>query len=149
MAVCPTAEKMDQPGWPAASTATRALYSYKYNWLIGGVESNAVVRAKPSTLARKSSRSGNWYPNPMKIIHHASETLEFICFPQLVAFQTDDQLDPDRGMSASTVKPSASQVVNGVTRQVFRRRGADAWKTRLITYISNLSDGSAALIGRD
>jgi len=55
MAFCPTAEKMDQPGWPAHRPQLGALYSYKYNWLIGGVESNAVVAPNFHTAAKIQS----------------------------------------------------------------------------------------------
>lgn len=118
VAVCPTAfGTMDAPVY---TSVQRSLYSYKYNWLLAGAESNPVVTPNLPHAKENPVGSGNWYPTPMKKVPNASETLLFADFPQLVAFQTDDQGGSDRGMDKASVKQFTSQVVNGITRQVMR-----------------------------
>ncbi len=120
-AICPTAAvNLEPPTWSIADNDKRALYSYKYNWFIAGAETNASVTPH---MPHATARSGGGYnPNPARVIKHASETLLFVDYPQLVAIQPNDASGSDRGMQWSAVKPTSPQtkVVNGVVRQPIR-----------------------------
>lgn len=146
-AVCPTAESMDAPSWTLGNDPKRALYSYKYNWLISGSETNAGVAPHlPHATLRDSTPS--YDGNPMKNVRFSSETLLFVCFPQLVAWQTDDQLGSDRGMNGASVKPaSTARTVNGAKVQSIRGMAPSHGKLTQSKWLANLSDGSPALAG--
>jgi len=146
-AVCPTCEAMDTPAWVPANTATRALYSYKYNWLISGSESNAGVSPNLPHCRENPVGSGNFYPNPMKKVQNSSDTLMFVCYPQLVAWQTNDLAGSDRGMGLATIKPGSPQTVNGIVHQGIRSIAPVHGKIGTSPYISNLTDGSPAVQG--
>jgi prepilin-type N-terminal cleavage/methylation domain-containing protein/prepilin-type processing-associated H-X9-DG protein len=146
-AICPTADQLPEPSWVAANTATRALYTYRYNWLICGVENNAGVTPNLPHCRETPTGSGNWYPNPMKKISNSSETLMFICYPQVIAFQTNELGGSDRGMGSATIKQGTSQVVNGVTRQVVRCVAPVHGKVGLSSYTVTLLDNMPALQG--
>jgi prepilin-type N-terminal cleavage/methylation domain-containing protein/prepilin-type processing-associated H-X9-DG protein len=148
-AVCPTAAKLDPPVWSAANNGVRAHYSYKYNWFLAGAEANPIVaRHLPHAQPQDASATG-YNPSPMKVVKNASETLMFLCYPQLVAFQTNDLGGADRGMDASSVKPASLQrSIDGVPRQSIRSVAPVHGTLKASRYLAALSDGSVALTGQ-
>lgn len=146
-AVCPTAESMDAPAWTLSNESKRAHYSYKYNWLISGSETNTLVAPHlPHAKLRDSTPS--YDANPMKNVRYSSETLLFVCYPQLVAWQTDDQLGSDRGMNGASVKPAGTtRTVNGIKVQSIRGLAPSHGKLVQSKWLGSLSDGSPALSG--
>jgi prepilin-type N-terminal cleavage/methylation domain-containing protein len=145
-AVCPTAAQMPAPSWPVAQNPNRALYSYKYNWLIGGSEANPAVA--PNLPHAQPRTATEYNPNPMKVVRNASETLLFVCHPQLVAFQTNDLSGSDRGMDQASVKPAGTtRQVNGRNVQSIRGIAPAHGTLQKSRYLSALSDGSNALAG--
>jgi prepilin-type N-terminal cleavage/methylation domain-containing protein/prepilin-type processing-associated H-X9-DG protein len=119
--VCPTALQMEQPSWGAAANGARAKYSYKYNWFVAGAETNPVVAPHLPHARLIDPATNTIVASPMKNIRNAAETLAFVCYPQVVAFQTNDLPGSDRGMKWASVKPSQTQqFVNGVPRQAIR-----------------------------
>jgi prepilin-type N-terminal cleavage/methylation domain-containing protein/prepilin-type processing-associated H-X9-DG protein len=153
-AACPTALKMERPTWAAAQDVNRALYSYKYNWLLTGSETNGgVLPWLPHATVRDATPTYN--PNPMKNVKNASETLMIICYPQLVAIQPNDLGGSDRGMDSSTVKPSSTgtgqtqgmRLVNGEWHQTMRSLAPMHGQLKPSQYIATLSDGTPALAG--
>lgn len=146
-AVCPTAAEMDAPTWSTANNLTRALYSYRYNWLLSGSESNPLVAPNlPHAILRDAA--GNYNPSPMKTVRNASETLLFVCSPQLIAWQTNDLAGTDRGMDQATVKPASTvRTINGQVVQSIRSIAPVHGTLRQSKYLTALSDGSTALSG--
>jgi prepilin-type N-terminal cleavage/methylation domain-containing protein/prepilin-type processing-associated H-X9-DG protein len=155
-AVCPTALKLERPTWAPAQDVNRTLYSYKYNWLLTGSETNGTVMPwLPHATVRDAAPTTTYNPNPMKNVKNASETLMMICVPQLVAIQPNDLGGSDRGMDSATVKPSAvgtgttqgMRNVNGAFHQTMRSLGPIHGTLKQSPYLSTLSDGSPALAG--
>jgi prepilin-type N-terminal cleavage/methylation domain-containing protein/prepilin-type processing-associated H-X9-DG protein len=156
VAVCPQV-LADLPLPATGAPQARSYYSYKYNWLISGAETNVNVapwmphaRAAPTTA----------FPNgivavPVKTVKAASETLLFLDTAQLVCFQTDDQAGSDRGMQWSPVNQLgtgdiAITAMPGVVHQVFRQVTPIHGKLRPTPnpVSQYLSDGSPALTGQ-
>jgi prepilin-type N-terminal cleavage/methylation domain-containing protein/prepilin-type processing-associated H-X9-DG protein len=146
-AVCPTVPgQLDAPVWGASANSARALYSYKYNWFVAGAETNPNV-APYLPHAKLDPVTNTWTASPMKAVKYASETMMFIDYPQLVAFQTNDLPGSDRGMTWASVKPSniGAVTVNGSVRQAIR--GIAPLHGGKLKDVGVLSDGSIAREG--
>jgi prepilin-type N-terminal cleavage/methylation domain-containing protein len=147
-AVCPTAAASPTPTWTAANNPNRALYTYKYNWLISGSETNVAVAPSLPHATVRDPAVPSYNPNPMKTVRNATETLMFVCHPQTVAFQTNDLGGSDRGMDWASVKPATTvRSVGGRNVQSIRGIAPSHGTLRTSKYLSSLSDGSAALAG--
>lgn len=148
-AVCPTAWKMDKPVWIPANDSVRAIYSYRYNWLLSGAETNSSVVPHLPHARLRDNPAGSYDPNPMRYVKNASETMMFVDYPQLVAFQTNDALGSDRGMDNATIKGGSPfiQTVGGVRRQTFRSIAPIHGTVKPSRFPTVLSNGFLALEG--
>jgi prepilin-type N-terminal cleavage/methylation domain-containing protein/prepilin-type processing-associated H-X9-DG protein len=145
VAACPTALVNRQP--PTYTSAQRDLYSYKYNWYVAGAETNPIVAPHLPHAKTVSTAPAVTHPSPMKQVPNASETLMMICYPQLVAFQTENAGGTDRGMDWASVKPGSMQTVNGVQHQTMRGVAPSHGTLKKSAYGAALSDGSIPLAG--
>ncbi len=146
-AVCPTAGQFDPPLWAASQNANRAHYSYRYNWLLSGAETNAAVWPHLPHARVRDASVPSYDPNPIRSLKNASETLLMIDYPQLVAIQTTDALGSDRGMDNSTVKLSSIVTVNGARRQAVRSIAPVHGTLKPSRYPTVLSNGFMPLEG--
>ena len=145
VAACPTA--LNTLEHPAYTAAQRELYSYKYNWFVAGAEINVNVAPHLPHAKQVSTAPAVTHPSPMKQVPNSSETLMMICYPQLVAFQTDNAPGSDRGMDSVSVKPGPMQTVNGVQHQSMRGIAPSHGTLKRSSYAAALSDGSIPLAG--
>ncbi|MDB5325937.1 MAG: hypothetical protein JWM57_1506, partial [Phycisphaerales bacterium] len=113
--VCPTAlANFQAPSWSASNDSVRNLYSYKYNWLVSGSETNPVVApAVPHAMAMGGDPVNSIVAKPYRAVPNASETLLFADTAQLVAYQTDDKPGSDRGMPKIAVVPGLTTAIPG------------------------------------
>jgi prepilin-type N-terminal cleavage/methylation domain-containing protein/prepilin-type processing-associated H-X9-DG protein len=122
IAVCP--EVLTDLQLPSIVGSPRSYYSYKYNWMISGSETNPIV-APWAPHAQPVPNTTFVVGTPMKNIPASSETMMFMDYPQLICFQTDDQPGTDRGMQWAAVNQQGTgQLVitaTGQQHQVFRQ----------------------------
>jgi len=129
----------------------RSYFSYRYNWLISGAETNAGVTPWLPHVSTNGAVAGGVVANPMKQIPMASETMLFIDYPQLVCFQTDDKGGTDRGMDSASEKSFGVQTVaaTGERHQLFRQiapvHGLIKASSRALSAF--LTDGTPSLQG--
>ena len=118
-AVCPTALAHLEP--PALLGANRALFSYKYNWLVSGAEGSNKYPNAPHPNQIPGQTAGWCTATPMKTMLNSSETMLMMDYPQIVCFQTDGLAGSDRGINAlpEFVLDPLPQTVNGQPRTVF------------------------------
>jgi prepilin-type processing-associated H-X9-DG protein len=123
VAVCPKVLS-ELPLPRTGSPFVRSYFSYKYNWLLAGAETNpAVAPWAPHayTLPGTTLIVGTTY----KKVPASTETAMFIDFPQLVCFQTDDQPGTDRGMSGAVFNQQGTGQITipatGQKHQVIRQ----------------------------
>ena len=148
-AYCQTAGQLDRPQWASSQDNVRAHFSYKYNWLLSGAETNPFVTPNlPHAIVRDASIP-SYNPNPIRRMKNSSNTLMFIDYPQMVAIQTDDNPGSDRGMDAASVKPSTigTVTVGGVTHQAIRSIAPIHGKVTKSRYATILTNGFMALEG--
>jgi prepilin-type N-terminal cleavage/methylation domain-containing protein/prepilin-type processing-associated H-X9-DG protein len=148
-AVCPTAAQMDAPRWSEANNPVRAHYSYRYNWLLSGSETNTTVLPHLPHARPRSTPTGAYDPNPMRTVKNSSETLMFVDYPQMIAIQTNDAAGTDRGMDSATVKPGSPFIVNvgGTNRQAIRSVAPIHGKVKPSRFVTVLSNGFIPLEG--
>jgi len=144
-AACPTAlNTLERPSY---TSAQRELYSYKYNWFVAGAETNAIVSPHLPHAKVVSTTPAVTHPSPMKQVPNATETLLMVCYPQLVAFQTENAPGSDRGMDSASIKPGPMVTVNGVQHQSMRSIAPSHGTLKKSPYAAALSDGSVPLAG--
>lgn len=149
IAVCPTvAAQIEAPTWSAANDPNRSLYSYRYNWLLSGAETNPIVAPNIPKAVIRDPVGPTYNANPVKRVKASSETLLFVDSPQIVAFQTNDQLGSDRGMDQAAVKPAGTvRSINGARVQSIRSIAPVHGNLKVSRFAPALSDGSIALSG--
>ncbi|MGN6504429.1 MAG: type II secretion system protein [Tepidisphaeraceae bacterium] len=124
--LCPAvAAAYQQHSWSSANNNLRNQYSYEYNWLLSGSETNLTVAPNmPHARAMTNPPAGttNAYIGiPMKAVPHASDTLLYCDMSQIIAYQTDDKPGTDRGTWGLTVKPGSSpSTATGPDGQTYR-----------------------------
>ena len=154
--VCPAvAAAYAQHTWTAANNTLRNQYSYEYNWLLSGSETNTTVNpnvphARP--MANPPAGTTNPYIGvPMKTIPHSSDTLLYTDMSQIVAYQINDLPGTDRGTTFLTVKPGNSPAsgvgLDGQTHPTMRGISPCHLIQKSNAAFATLSTGEPALKG--
>lgn len=148
-AVCPTVLS-NLPIGKLGNASKEAWYSYKYNWIIAGAETNAIVNVgtNHATADPSPSNPGGYLPDPYKIVPNASETMLFIDYPQLIVFQADATAGTDRGFWSANEQYGGTVTVNGMTHQYGKAIAPVHGKLTQTPGAAVLSNGTIPLTGQ-
>ena len=91
----------------------RNFYTYKYNWLLSGAETNTVVAPNLPHAYVNPQNPTVLLPSPMRTVPFSNETLLFAQSAQIVCYETDDIPGSDRGMPKSNFTPGLTTAIPG------------------------------------
>jgi prepilin-type N-terminal cleavage/methylation domain-containing protein len=151
---CPTVTgQYASPSWAASNNLVRNLYTYNWNWLLAGAETNLTVAPNVPHARTMDNDPTTIYGVTYRSVPNASNTLLVADAATIAAYQTNDQPGTDRGMEHSTFKPGSYTLApggDGSPHQFIRGlcpvHGMVA-QSKGVTY-SVLSDGMIALQGQ-
>jgi type II secretory pathway pseudopilin PulG len=101
------------PVWSASNNLVRNWYTYNWNWLLAGAETNPIVAPNVPHAQTMENDPTTIYGLTYRSVPNATNTLLVADSATVVAYQTDDQPGTDRGMEHSTLKPGSYTTVSG------------------------------------